>query len=177
MHNSKPIDTPIEKGCTFSLDQCPNNDEEKNQMSKLPYASVIGSLMYAMLCTRPNICFAVGMVIRYQSNPGPPHWRAVKRILWYLCGTIDHALCYLGKDLRLTGYSDADWANDKGERKSTLGYAFILGGGPVFWCSKKQSRIALFTMDSEYVDCSATVHVIPGPKGLKKKKKSFCLSG
>uniref|UniRef100_A0A2N9HTH1 Integrase catalytic domain-containing protein n=1 Tax=Fagus sylvatica TaxID=28930 RepID=A0A2N9HTH1_FAGSY len=157
MHNSKPIDTPMEKGCTLSLDQCPKNDEEKNQMSKVPYASAIGSLMYAMLCTRPDICFAVGMVSRYQSNPGPAHWRAVKRILRYLRGTSDHALCYHGGDLRLTGYNDADWASDKDERKSTLGYAFILGGGAVSWCSKKQSCIALSTMESEYVACSAAV--------------------
>uniref|UniRef100_A0A2N9GH76 Integrase catalytic domain-containing protein n=1 Tax=Fagus sylvatica TaxID=28930 RepID=A0A2N9GH76_FAGSY len=157
MHNSKPIDTPMEKGCTLSLDQCPKNDEEKNQMSKVPYASAIGSLMYAMLCTRPDICFAVGMVSRYQSNPGPAHWRAVKRILRYLRGTSDHALCYHGGDLRLTGYSDADWASDKDERKSTSGYAFILGGGAVSWCSKKQSCIALSTMESEYVACSAAV--------------------
>uniref|UniRef100_A0A2N9I383 Reverse transcriptase Ty1/copia-type domain-containing protein n=1 Tax=Fagus sylvatica TaxID=28930 RepID=A0A2N9I383_FAGSY len=151
MHNSKPINTPMEKGCTLSLDQCPKNDEEKNQMSKVPYASAIGSLMYAMLCTCPDICFAVGMVSRYQSNPGPAHCRAVKRILRYLRGTIDHALCYHGGDLRLTGYSDADWASDKDERKSTSGYAFILGGGAVSWCSKKQSCIALSTMESEYV--------------------------
>uniref|UniRef100_A0A2N9H4X0 Integrase catalytic domain-containing protein n=1 Tax=Fagus sylvatica TaxID=28930 RepID=A0A2N9H4X0_FAGSY len=141
----------------LSLDQCPKNDEEKNQMSKVPYASAIGSLMYAMLCTRPDICFAVSMVSRYQSNPGPAHWRAVKRILRYLRGTSDHALCYHGRDLRLTGYSDADWASDKDERKSTSGYAFILGGGAVSWCSKKQSCIALSTMESEYVACSAAV--------------------
>uniref|UniRef100_A0A2N9IVG1 CCHC-type domain-containing protein n=1 Tax=Fagus sylvatica TaxID=28930 RepID=A0A2N9IVG1_FAGSY len=115
MHNSKPIDTPMEKGCTLSLDQCPKNDEKKNQMSKVPYASAIGSLMYAMLCTRPDICFAVGMVSRYQSNPGPAHWRAVKRILQVIAMLIR--------------------ANDKDERKSTSGYAFILGGGVVSWCS------------------------------------------
>jgi hypothetical protein len=63
MHNSKLIDTPMEKGCTLSLDQCPKNDEEKNQMSKVPYASAIRSLMYAMLCTCPDICFVVGMVV------------------------------------------------------------------------------------------------------------------
>jgi hypothetical protein len=157
MHNSKPIDILMEKGCTLSLDQCPKNDEENNQMSKVPYASTIGSLMYAMLCTRPDICFAVSMVSRYQSNPGPAHWRAVKRILRYLRGTIDHALCYHGGDLRLIGYSDADWASDKDERKSTSGYAFILGGGAVSWCSKKQSCIALSTMESEYVACSTAV--------------------
>jgi hypothetical protein len=129
VHNSKPIDTPMEKGCTLNLDQCPKNDEEENQMSKVPYASAIGSLMYAMLCTCPDICFAIGMVSRYQSNLGLAHWRAVKRILWYLHGTIDYALCYHGGDPRLTSYSDADWATDKDEHKSTSGYAFILGGG------------------------------------------------
>ena len=106
--------------------QCSKNDEEKNQMSKVPYASAIESSMYAMLCTRSDICFAVGKVSYYQSNPGPSHWKAVKRILRYLRGTIDHALCYQGGDLRLTGYSDADWTSDKDERKSTSSYAFIL---------------------------------------------------
>jgi hypothetical protein len=81
----------------------------------------------------------------------------VKSILWYLHGNIDHALCYHGEDLRLIGYSDADWASDKDERKSTLGYAFILGGGVVSSCSKKQSCIALSTMESKYVACSAAV--------------------
>uniref|UniRef100_A0A2N9HTU8 Reverse transcriptase Ty1/copia-type domain-containing protein n=1 Tax=Fagus sylvatica TaxID=28930 RepID=A0A2N9HTU8_FAGSY len=74
-------------------------------------------------------------VLRYQSNPRPAYWRAVKRILRYLRGTIDHALCYHGWDLRLTGYSDADSATDKDKRKSTSGYAFILGDGAVSWCS------------------------------------------
>ena len=77
-------------------------------MFKVPYASVIGSLMYAILCTRPDICFAVGIVSHYQSNLRPAYWRAVKRILRYLHGTMDHALCYHGGDLRLTGYNDAD---------------------------------------------------------------------
>ena len=157
MHNSKPIDTQIEKGCTLSLDQCPKNDEEENQMSKVPYASAIGSLMYAMLCTCPDICFVVGMVSLCQSNLGLAHWSAVKRILWYLRGTIDYGLCYHGGDLRLTSYSDPDWASDKDEHKFTSGYAFILGGGVAFWCSKKQSFIALSTMESKYVACSTTV--------------------
>jgi hypothetical protein len=89
-------------------------------MSKVPYASTIGSLMYAMLCTCLDICIAFGMVSRYQCNPEPAHWRAVKRILRCLRGTI-------GGDLRLIGYNDADWANDKDECKSTSSYAIILG--------------------------------------------------
>ena len=62
MHNSNPIDTPMQKGCTLTLDQCPKNDEEKNQMSQVPYASAIRSLMYAMLCTR------LGMFCSWHGN-------------------------------------------------------------------------------------------------------------
>ena len=77
--------------------------------------SAVGSLMYAMMCTRPDICFAVGLVSRYQSNPGIAHWKAVKRILRYLSGTADYGLCYRGKDLQLQGYTDADWGGDLDE--------------------------------------------------------------
>ena len=89
MHNSKPMDIPIEKGYTLSLEDCPKLEKEKREMARVPYASAIGSLMYAMLCTRPDICFVVGMVSHYQSNPGPVHWQAVKRIFRYLRGTSD----------------------------------------------------------------------------------------
>ncbi|XP_040987831.1 secreted RxLR effector protein 161-like [Juglans microcarpa x Juglans regia] len=160
MHNSKPIDTPIEKAYTLSLEHCPKNDEEKKGMTRVPYASAIRSLMYAMLCTRPDLCFAVGLVSCYQSNPGPIHWQVVKRIFRYLHGTADLVLCYQGGDMRLKGYSDADWASDKDERKSTTGYAFMLSGGAISWCSKKQSCIALSTMESEYVACLATVQKV-----------------
>ena len=104
MHYSKPVDTPVDKGLNLSLEQCPMTDDEKQKMSNVPYASVVGSLMYAILCTRPDICFAVDLVIRYQSNPGTVHWQAVKRIMRFLRGTIDLVLCYQGGDiLVLTG--------------------------------------------------------------------------
>ncbi|KAK2986482.1 hypothetical protein RJ640_001005 [Escallonia rubra] len=113
MHNSEPIDTPMDKACILTIDQCPKNDDEENQMSKVPYAAAVGSLMYVMLCTRPDICYAVGMVSRYQSNPRPAQWNTVKRILRYMRGTADLVLCYHGGDLRLRGYRDADWGTDK----------------------------------------------------------------
>ena len=125
-------------------------------MTRVPYASAVGSLMYAMLCTQPNICFAVGMVSRYQSKPRPVHWQAVKRIFRYLHRTSDLILCYQGGDLRLRGYYDADQASDGDEHKSTTSYAFLLSGAAISWCSKKQSCIALSTMESEYIACSAT---------------------
>ena len=69
INNSKPIDTPVDRAFQLTLDHCPKKEEEKRQMSKVPYASAVGSLMYAILCTRPDICYAVGLVSRYQSNP------------------------------------------------------------------------------------------------------------
>ena len=91
--------------------------------------SAIGSLMYAVMCTRSDISFAVGLVSRYQSNQGPVRWQTVMRIFRYLRGTFDLVLCYSGGDLRLRGFCDADWASDRDERKSTSGNVFILGGG------------------------------------------------
>ena len=157
MHNCKPIDTPVAKNVSLSLDMCPKTKDEKEKMARVPYANAVGSLMYAMMCTRPDICYAVGLVSRFQSNPGLAHWKAVKRILRYLKGTADYVLCYQGSDLRMIGYSDADWGSDLDERKSTSGYAFLLNNGAITWSSKKQPCIALSTMEAEYVACSAAV--------------------
>ena len=93
-HNSKPIDTPIEKGHKLSLKDYPKLEKEKREMARVPYVSAVESLMYAMLCTRPDIYFAVGMVSHYQSNLGLVHWQVVKRIFWYIRGMLDLILCY-----------------------------------------------------------------------------------
>ena len=82
-------------------------------MRRIPYASAVGSLMYAMLCTKPDICYAVGVVSRYQSNPGPEHWIAMKHILKYLRRMRDYMLVYSSSDLNLLGYTDADFQSDK----------------------------------------------------------------
>ena len=126
-------------------------------MERVPYFSAVGSLMYAMLCTRLDICYAIELVSRYQSNPGQKHWQAVKRILRYLKGTLDYSLQYQGSDMSLVGYSDADWSGDLDERKSTSGYVFLLNNGAISWCSKKQTCIALSTMEAEFIACSAAV--------------------
>ena len=73
----------------MSIDQCPKTDKEKERMSNVSYASGIGSLMHAMLCPRADICFAVGLVSRYQSNPGLAPWQVIKRIIHYLRSTSD----------------------------------------------------------------------------------------
>ena len=84
MHDCKPGDTPVAKGDKFSLSQCPKNNFEIQEMQQIPYASAIGSLMYAQVCTRPDIAYIVGMLGRYLSNPEKDHWIAAKRVMRYL---------------------------------------------------------------------------------------------
>ncbi|RVW94715.1 Retrovirus-related Pol polyprotein from transposon TNT 1-94 [Vitis vinifera] len=87
-------DTPVAKGDKFSLNQCPKNSLESQEMQKIPYASAVGSLMYAQVCTRPDIAYIVGMLGRYLSNPGMDHWRAAKRVMRYLQRTKEYMLTY-----------------------------------------------------------------------------------
>ncbi|KAH9697541.1 hypothetical protein KPL71_023649 [Citrus sinensis] len=154
MENSKTGLLPFRHGITFSKDQSPKTSEEIEQMRRVPYAEAVGSLMYAMLCTRPDICFAVGMVSRYQSNPGPGHWTAVKHIMKYLKRTKNYMLVYSGDELIPVGYTDYDFMSDKDSRKSTSGYVFTLGSGAISWRSVKQSCIADSTTEAEYVAAS-----------------------
>jgi hypothetical protein len=154
MQDSKKGFLPFRHGINLSKDQCPKTPEEMVKMKAVPYASAVGSLMYAMLCTRPDICFAVGMVSRFQSNPGQEHWTAVKHILKYLKRTRDHMLVFQSDSLLPHGYTDSDFMSDRDSRKSTSGYVFTLGGGAISWRSVKQSCIADSTMEAEYVAAS-----------------------
>jgi hypothetical protein len=129
-------------------------------MSHVPYASVVGSLMYAMVCTRPDIAHAVGVLSRYMSKPGKEHWETVKRVFRYLHGTTTYGLCYQGRPgldrvLDIHGFVDADWVGDLDHRISTSGYVFNLFGGEISWMRKRQSVVALSTTKSEYM---ATTH-------------------
>ncbi|WBP92221.1 reverse transcriptase domain-containing protein [Kitasatospora cathayae] len=151
MDKSKKGALPFRHGIYLSKDQCPKTPQEVESMRQYPYASAVGSLMYAMLCTRPDICYAVGIVSRYQSNPGYEHWVAVKNILKYLRRTREYVLVYGNEDLILKGYTDSDFQADRDSRKSTSGSVFTLCGGAIVWRSIKQSCIADSTMEAEYV--------------------------
>lgn len=160
MKNCSPSVSPIVKGDRFNLDQCPKNDLEREQMKNIPYASAVGSLMYAQVCTRPDIAFAVGMLGRYQSNPGIDHWKAAKKVMRYLQGTKDYKLMYRRtSNLEVVGYSDSDFAGCVDSRKSTSGYIFILASGAISWRSVKQTMTATSTMEAEFISCfEATSH-------------------
>ncbi|RVW30282.1 Retrovirus-related Pol polyprotein from transposon TNT 1-94 [Vitis vinifera] len=160
MKNCSPSVSPIVKGDRFNLDQCPKNDLEREQMKNIPYASAVGSLMYAQVCTRPDIAFAVGMLGRYQSNLGIDHWKAAKKVMRYLQGTKDYKLMYRRtSNLEVVGYSDSDFAGCVDSRKSTSGYIFILASGAISWRSVKQTMTATSTMEAEFISCfEATSH-------------------
>ena len=123
-------------------------------MSRIPFASVVGSLMYAMLCIRPDIFYAVGIVSRYQSDPGEEHWIVVKHILQYLRRTRDYMLVYSSGSMETIGYTDSNFQGDIDSRKSTSGYVFTLNGGAICWRSVKQTCIADSTTEAEYVAAS-----------------------
>ncbi|XP_078172770.1 secreted RxLR effector protein 161-like [Carex rostrata] len=101
-------------------------------MESIPYASVVGSLMYLQTCTRPDISFATGMLGRYQSNPGIDHWKVAKKVLRYLQGTKNYMLTYRrSNQLEVIGYIDSDFAGCLDSRKSTFGYLFLLSEGAI----------------------------------------------
>jgi len=167
--NAKTRNTPLGTHLKFSKRQSSQTEEEENHMSKVPYASAVGSLMYAMVCTRPDIAHAVGVVSRFLSNPGKEHWEGVKWILRYLKGTSKMHLSFKRSNLTLQGFSDADLGGDLDGRKSTTGYIFTLGGTAISWKSKLQGRVSLSTTEAEYIAISETAKEMIWLKNLLKE--------
>jgi hypothetical protein len=129
-------------------------------MSRVPYASTVGSLMYEMVCARLAIAHAVGFLSRYMSKPRKEHWTTVKSVFRYLCGTASYGLCYQGRPglervLDIHGFVDADWVVDLDRRISISGYVFNLFGGVISWMRKIQVIVALSTIEIENM---ATTH-------------------
>ena len=124
-------------------------------MSRVPYASAIGSIMYVMLCTRPDISYAWSVTRRYQANPGLEHWSVAKNILKYLRRTKDMFLVYGGdSELVISGYTDASFQTDPDDSRSKSGFVFILNGGAVNWKSSKQETVADSTTEAGYIAAS-----------------------
>jgi hypothetical protein len=118
------------------------------------YRQLIGSLMY-LVNTRPDICFAVNTLSQFMVEPRRAHWTTAKHILRYLRGTIEYGLRYAqGDGVKLVGYTDADWAGNAVDRKSTSGCCFSLGSGVVSWFSRKQKSVALSSAEAEYMAAS-----------------------
>ena len=142
--NCKVAVTPFDANCKLKKNT-------RDAVSQLQYSQVIGSLMYLMNATRPDIAYSVSRLSRYTSNPEKDHWEALVRVLRYLKYTITYGLHYTKYPPVLEGYSDANWISDNTETKSTSGYVFTLGGAAISWKSSKQTCIAHSTMDSEFI--------------------------
>ncbi|CAA0834177.1 cysteine-rich RLK (RECEPTOR-like protein kinase) 8, partial [Striga hermonthica] len=118
MKESKRGYIPMSHGVSLSKTMSPKTPEEREQMNNIPYASAIASIMYAMLCTRPEVAHALSVTSKYQSNPGEEHWKAVKMILKYLRRTKDIFIVYSKVELKLEGFTDSGFQSDKDDYKS-----------------------------------------------------------
>ncbi|GJY71218.1 retrotransposon protein, putative, ty1-copia subclass [Tanacetum coccineum] len=157
MDNSKRGTIPMQERLDLNKSQGAQTPKEVNRMKNVPYASAVGSIMYAVRCTRPDVAFAQNLTSRFQQNPGELHWTAVKNILKYLRNTKDMFLVYGGNpstELRVECYCDAGFETDRDDTKSQTGYVFVLNGGAVDWKSSKQSTIAMSATESEYIAAS-----------------------
>jgi hypothetical protein len=158
MHTCNPTPAPIVKGDKYEIFQSLRNQYEINQMKSVPYASAIGRLMYAQVCTRPDLAFVTEMLGRYQNNPGISHWNGIKKALRYIQGTNGLMLTYERSDsLEIVGYSYSDFVGCLDTDRSISGYIFKLVGGTISWSSSKQTVMTSFTMYAEFVACYEAV--------------------
>lgn len=156
MQDCHPVLSPMDINVKLSKDTCPNTVVDRNYMENIPYQEAVGSLMYAAQVSRPDICFALSVVSRFNHNPSKIHWQAVKRIFRYLKGTTNTKLVYRrNSDAKLIGFCDADHAGDADDGKSTTAYVFMLNGSAISWNSKKQPTVALSTTEAEYMALTA----------------------
>lgn len=148
MEDCKPAGTPMETG--LKLPQETQKDDTYN------YRELVGSLMYIAVCTRPDISHAVSYLSQFNNCFGEVHWKAAKRVLRYLKGTINLSLVFSKGGMDITAYADADWASNNIDRRSYTGYVFLLGKSIISWESKKQRTVALSSTEAEYMALSDT---------------------
>ena len=148
-----PKKTPLATSTKLVASESPQADSSLQRR----YQSIVGSLMYAMLGSRPDICFAINRLSQFGSNPNEEHLASAIRVLQYLKATQNMRLVYDGNnESELIGYSDADWASDPDTRRSTTGYVFQINGGTIAWATQKQRTIALSSMEAEYMALTET---------------------
>ena len=147
MEEATPVATPLPEKHELTTPAIPSSIPCSH-----PYPELIGSLMYAMVCTRPDLAFPLSILSRYvgQGRYTEAHWEAAKRVLRYLKGTLEKGLTLGGQGpICLEGFSDSSWADDQTDRRSTQGYGFSLGSGLISWRSTRSSAVALSSCEAE----------------------------
>ena len=156
MTNTKIASTPLPLGYSPT-----ENKNAVNQIIRQRYQAVIGSLLYLMLGTRPDIAYAVIKMSQFSANPSQEHLDKVMNIMRYLAGTQDYALIYDGiKSEGLHAFMDSDWAADQIKHRSTTGYFATLASGIICWQSRLQKTVALSSTEAEYMALSDTTRQI-----------------
>jgi hypothetical protein len=158
MHACNPMPAPIVKGDKYVSFQSPRNQYEIDQMKLILYASAVESLMYAQVCTHPDLTFVIGMLGRYQKNPVISHWNGIKKALRYIQGTNNIMLTYEKSDsFEVVGYSDSDFTGCLDTDRPTSRYVFKLTCWAISWSSSKQTVMTSSTMYVEFVVCYKVV--------------------
>jgi len=159
MENCNGAVTPMEAGIQLwrAQDSIDQDSDEQDPKDRQLYQSLVGSLMYLMTATRPDLAYTVSMLSKFNSAPTNEHMSATKCILRYLKQTRKLGLTYSGSNVgipKLIDYSDSDHAEDRNDRKSTSGYVFTLQGAALLWKSNKQSMVTLSSTEAKYVGSS-----------------------
>jgi hypothetical protein len=120
-------------------------------MSKVPFASAVGCLMYTIVCTKSHLAQAISVVSKYMANPGRQHWDTIKWIFRYLRGSTDYGITFVRQKRFISCGVDGDYTRDLDDKRSTTGYVFTLVGGPIYWRTIIQPTIAMSTSETKYM--------------------------
>jgi len=146
MDKCNGIATPLDRNDFLPYDSEAPAEDRQN------YQSVVGSIMHAMIGTRPDLAYTASTLSKFCSNPSPDHLGASKRSLRYLNETLDYGITLGGeKESTICIWADSSWASDLDTRKSTHGYLIKIAGGAVSWKSKRQNVVALSSTEAEYI--------------------------
>lgn len=159
MKSAKSTEAPLPLSHPLYDKLTPSDQVVSAAMVAVPYRQILGTLLFLSTRTRPDLATAVSMLGKYQSDPAPQHWKAMKNVIRYLISTMDWGiqLPSTAGGPTLTAWSDADWARDCEKRRSRTGYLLCIGGGPVVWASRLQSCTAQSTSEAEFNALSACV--------------------
>jgi len=152
MNDCAPTSTPLPSGLTLSGEDYPKSSEDISEMTNIPYQEALGAIMWLQVATRPELLYAVQVLLRFAHNPAKSHWNVLKHIMSYIKGTLNYGITYEGGgNLNPIGYVDSDYAGCKDSQKLTEGNVFIVAGGLVSWECKQQGTVALSTVEAEYM--------------------------
>lgn len=152
MEDAKDKTTPMSVSMKLS-----RNEGYALDLTKFPYGTLVGKLMFLAVATRPDLAYTIGALTRFMAHPTSVHWQVAKDVVRYLARTPERGITFRGSNTDLKAYCDADFAGDIDTRRSTTGYVFIMNGGATSWNSKRQPTVAASTTEAEYMAAAAAV--------------------